>query len=353
MCRQQVGWLILPRKATLVAILAVFLLIPLVSSQSTLVVTVMSNKSQYLPGEAVTILGRVTDGQNNPMMGVIISIEVDGPAGALEVKSTYSDSSGAYSDTFTLPQSPALGQYTVFVSASRAGFNNGQAQTKFSVGTQTTSSLSTSTAPTSSSRMTTSSTPSPPSKCLIATATFGSELAPEVALLRNFRDAEILPTAAGSSFMMAFNAFYYSFSPQVASYISSHDYIRAGMRVVLYPVIGILYITNRLFTILSFNMELAVTASGIFAAFALGAVYLGPIAMIASRLFRNRNISTNIRVAQLILVCCLVSIVGIFLAELIHQNTILLATTIATVLGSVALGGCAVPYLTRTLHTKT
>jgi len=153
--------------------------------------------------------------------------------------------------------------------------------------------------------------------------------------------------------MMAFNAFYYSFSPQVASYISSHDYIRAGMRVVLYPVIGILYITNRLFTILSFNMELAVTASGIFAAFALGAVYLGPIAMIASRLFRNRNISTNIRVAQLILVCCLVSIVGIFLAELIHQNTILLATTIATVLGSVALGGCAVPYLTRTLHTKT
>jgi hypothetical protein len=170
--------------------------------------------------------------------------------------------------------------------------------------------------------------------------------------LRNFRDAEILQTDAGSSFMLAFNAFYYSFSPQVASYISSHDYVRAGMRVVLYPLIGILYITNRLFTILSFNMELAVTVSGVFAAFALGAVYLGPLVVIGLRTLRKRINPQLARVVQMILLCCIISIVGIFVAELVHQDTVLLASTVATVLCSVALGGCAVPYLARTLQAK-
>ena len=44
------------------------------------------------------------------------------------------------------------------------------------------------------------------SGCLIATASFGSELAPEVEFLRDFRDNKILRTFAGSGFMMAFNA---------------------------------------------------------------------------------------------------------------------------------------------------
>ena len=174
-------WLILTRRLLLVAILTLFPLIPLVSSQSALSVTASTNKSQYSPGETVTVLGKVTDGQNNPIMGAIVSIEVDGPNGAVEIRSTYSDSSGTYSDTFTLPQSSAQGQYTAFVSASKPGFNNSQAQAKFSVVTQSTSSTTT-----SSSQSTTSSPPSPPNRCLIATATFGSELAPEVALLRNF-----------------------------------------------------------------------------------------------------------------------------------------------------------------------
>jgi peptide/nickel transport system substrate-binding protein len=318
-----------------------------------MLVTVSTSKSQYSPSDVVMVLGKVTDGQNNPIVGAGVSIQINDPTGAMiHVQLTYSDSNGAYLDLFTLPQNSAQGQYTVFVSASKAGFNTGQVQTKFSVGTQTTSSLSTSTRSTSSSQTSTSSTPSAPSKCLIATATFGSELAPEVALLRNFRDSQVLQTAAGSSFMLAFNAFYYSFSPQVASYISSHDYVRAGMKVVLYPLIGILYVTNRLFTALSFNMELAVTVSGVFAASAIGAVYLGPIVMVISRLSKNRNISRHQRVLPLILICCAVSIGGILLSELTHQNILLLATTVATVLSSVALGGYAVPCLIKTLHVK-
>ena len=152
--------------------------------------------------------------------------------------------------------------------------------------------------------------------------------------------------------MIAFNAWYYSFSPQVASYISSHDYFRASMKAVLYPLIGILYLTNRLFTSLSFNMELAVTISGIFAAFAIGSVYIGPIALIASRLGMIRKILRGGEITHLILACCLTSVGGILVTELTHQNWFLLPTTVATVLSFVALGGCTVPHVVKTLRTK-
>ena len=52
--------------------------------------------------------------------------------------------------------------------------------------------------------------------CLIATATFGSELAPQVQQLRELRDNTILSTESGTVFMSGFNQFYYSFSPVIA-----------------------------------------------------------------------------------------------------------------------------------------
>ena len=63
--------------------------------------------------------------------------------------------------------------------------------------------------------------PLPPARiggCLIATATYGSELAPQVQLLREIRDNTVLQTQSGTSFMTAFNQFYYSFSPAIADY---------------------------------------------------------------------------------------------------------------------------------------
>ena len=52
--------------------------------------------------------------------------------------------------------------------------------------------------------------------CLIATAAFGSEMAPQVQFLREIRDNKVLQTESGSAFMTGFNQFYYSFSPAVA-----------------------------------------------------------------------------------------------------------------------------------------
>ena len=47
--------------------------------------------------------------------------------------------------------------------------------------------------------------------CLIATAAFGSEMAPQVQFLREIRDNTVLQTESGSAFMAGFNPVYYSF----------------------------------------------------------------------------------------------------------------------------------------------
>jgi len=52
--------------------------------------------------------------------------------------------------------------------------------------------------------------------CLIATATYGTELSPQVQMLREVRDNILLNTVSGYSFMTGFNQIYYSFSPTIA-----------------------------------------------------------------------------------------------------------------------------------------
>ena len=52
--------------------------------------------------------------------------------------------------------------------------------------------------------------------CLIATAAYGSEMSPQVQMLREIRDNQLMNTESGSAFMSAFNNVYYSFSPAIA-----------------------------------------------------------------------------------------------------------------------------------------
>jgi len=73
--------------------------------------------------------------------------------------------------------------------------------------------------------------------CLIATAAFGSELAPQVQLLREIRDNTVLQTESGSAFMTGFNQFYYSFSPAVADYERENPIFKEAVRVALTPLL--------------------------------------------------------------------------------------------------------------------
>ena len=73
--------------------------------------------------------------------------------------------------------------------------------------------------------------------CLIATAAFGSELAPQVQLLREIRDNAVLQTESGSTFMTGFNQFYYSFSPAVADYERENPVFKEAVKVTLTPLL--------------------------------------------------------------------------------------------------------------------
>ena len=80
--------------------------------------------------------------------------------------------------------------------------------------------------------------------CLIATATYGSELAPQVQQLRELRDTKILQTESGKSFMNSFNEFYYSFSPVIADYERENPIFKESMKVTLTPMLTSLSILN-------------------------------------------------------------------------------------------------------------
>jgi len=89
-----------------------------------------------------------------------------------------------------------------------------------------------------------SSAPSNEGGCLIATATYGSELAPQVQQLRELRDYELLKTESGSAFMSIFNEFYYSFSPMVADFERENPIFKQTVRLAITPMISSLSILN-------------------------------------------------------------------------------------------------------------
>ena len=78
--------------------------------------------------------------------------------------------------------------------------------------------------------------------CLIATATYGSELAPQVQLLREIRDNSLLNTESGTVFMKTFNEFYYSFSPTIADYERENPVFKEAVKLAITPMITTLSI---------------------------------------------------------------------------------------------------------------
>ncbi|MFB5624423.1 MAG: CFI-box-CTERM domain-containing protein [Nitrosopumilus sp.] len=80
--------------------------------------------------------------------------------------------------------------------------------------------------------------------CLIATATFGSELAPQVQQLRELRDNTILSTQSGATFMTGFNQFYYSFSPTIADFERENPLFREAVKLTITPMLTSLSILN-------------------------------------------------------------------------------------------------------------
>jgi subtilisin family serine protease len=78
-------------------------------------------------------------------------------------------------------------------------------------------------------------------RCFIATAAYGSPMAPHVQTLREFRERYLLTTRVGKAFI----SFYYEYSPQIADVITKNATVRSMVRLGLLPIVGLSWMALR------------------------------------------------------------------------------------------------------------
>jgi streptogramin lyase len=123
--------------------------------------------------------------------------------------------------------------------------------------------------------------------CIVASAAYGSELAPEVQFLREFRDRTVMSTFAGAQFMRVFNAFYYSFSPDVARLIGGESFLTAITRNLIFPLLVCLKAATSALILLHVSSEIGVLVMGVLASCLTGTIYFLPL-LVVIRTLRNR-----------------------------------------------------------------
>jgi hypothetical protein len=132
-------------------------------------------------------------------------------------------------------------------------------------------------------------TETPPQRlCVIATAAYGSELAPEVAYMRHVRDNMIGSNIVGKTLVSGWDAFYYSWSPTVAVEVSRNAVFQSVCRVLLIPLIVIVHVTAYIYTAVAVvNLSLSSILAFFYAAASSIAVYIAsPLLML--RTLRRR-----------------------------------------------------------------
>jgi len=179
-----------------------------------------------------------------------------------------------------------------------------------------------------------------PFKCIIATATYGSEFTPEVQFLRGFRDNRVLATTAGAEFMNVFNAWYYSFSPQIANWLASTPPAREVAKLLLAPLLAILHLSEISYTALAFTPEVAVTLAGVVASSLIGMIYLGPVLAIA---LRRRALQPRRRVLMFIALAWGLSLLLLTLGLVASISPVVMVATSLLGLSTMTLGACSVP----------
>jgi hypothetical protein len=77
--------------------------------------------------------------------------------------------------------------------------------------------------------------------CFIATAAYGTSTAPQLDLLREFRDSVLLQSTLGSQFV----SLYYRLSPPIADFIAGHEAVRTLVREILIdPIVWLVDVTG-------------------------------------------------------------------------------------------------------------
>ncbi|WP_455368368.1 CFI-box-CTERM domain-containing protein [[Eubacterium] cellulosolvens] len=375
-----------------------------------------TDKQSYIIGEIVSLLGLLTDSSNDPVKNAMISVQVVNPTEEIiHIELVYSDSDGEFIDSFILTPSLDFGIYTIYVTASKAGYEDVILTKDFSIIESELSDFSISIEPktqsfnpgdtliftvniqnigdfsavvsliasessehftvtfspnvvtppnTSTMRIITSdNTPEgsyniqisgngdtithndivtvstvPVSGCLIATATYGSEVASEVQFLREYRDEIVMKTFSGREFMKVFNMWYYSFSPKVADFERRCEPIRIVAQYALYPLLGILQITMSFHYLMAFNHEIATIMAGFVTSSLIGLIYLSPLYHLSSYCVWKRYRSPSNNILKAIFLCILAGFFEITIGILFIIPILVKVGTIQFVITSLAFG---------------
>ena len=130
--------------------------------------------------------------------------------------------------------------------------------------------------------------------CLIATAAYGNELAPNVQMLREIRDNTLLSTTSGTSFVTEFNQFYYSFSPAIADLQRENPIFQDAVRVIITPG---LYVLGIIMTFADAGSESSIITFGLLSIVMIVGMYLAMPVVAVVYLIRHitcmRYCSTN------------------------------------------------------------
>ncbi len=118
-----------------------------------------------------------------------------------------------------------------------------------------------------------------PSRCIIVTATYGSEIAHEAVYMRHVRDNMIGSNPVGRSLIEGWNSFYYLWSPPMAQFIASHNSLQSIFHYLLLPLVWIFHVIARIYDIFAiFNTTLASMVAFLFGMMLFMVVYVvGPL----------------------------------------------------------------------------
>jgi hypothetical protein len=121
------------KRSRLFLVLLALIFMPVFVSRSNaagqLSVTVFTNSQSYEPGQLISISGQVLDETLKGVQSASVSIQVNDPNGnPIHVALVTSSANGSYTDQFIAPSNPVNGGYTLYVTASKAGYTDGKSQ---------------------------------------------------------------------------------------------------------------------------------------------------------------------------------------------------------------------------------
>jgi hypothetical protein len=245
-------------KLILVAMLLAVIITPVFAES---LITFDVDTTKFVPGEIVELEGKVQSG----LEGEVVAVEIKDADGTLIlIRTVTSDSNGEFSLKFKVPSTAAAGSFDVVTSmelndepvSESNSFESVDVPVEPTVEYVAEPTVESTTEPTAYTKpscgtgtveqdgiciVDTTSQTTEKSKgggCLIATATYGSEMATEVQQLRELRDNQLLQTESGTAFITTFNDIYYSFSPIIADYERENPLFKEVVKLAITPMIS-------------------------------------------------------------------------------------------------------------------